>query len=158
MLGCLQEKFKSLILIALGLLSWKPIIGSWQESEEPLKVIQLFTREEPLMVLQHVIFLPLHLWRTFKGTSQVKSWRTFKGSLGVKRWRTFYGSSQLSIVCRSLGLVQIARFQIEPLTILKNHWRTFFSESVVKLSILSLPYPTGLHLQLCIINKRNHQA
>ena len=38
----------------LDLLFWRTIIGSWQESEEPYKVLQLFTREEPLMVIQHV--------------------------------------------------------------------------------------------------------
>ena len=65
MLGCLQEKFKSLILFVFGLLFWRTIIGSWQESEEPLKVLQPFTREEPLMVLQHVSSPLKNLWRFF---------------------------------------------------------------------------------------------
>ena len=79
------------------------------------------------MVLHHVSVLSLHLWRTFKGSSRVKRCRTFKCSLQVKSWRTFHGSSQLSIVWRSLRLVSNSkRFQVEPLTILKDHWRTFF--------------------------------
>ena len=42
------------MLFVLGILFWRTIIGSWQKSEESFKVLHLFSREEPLMVLQHV--------------------------------------------------------------------------------------------------------
>ena len=94
------------------------------------------------MVLYHAIFISLHLWRTFKGSSRVKSWRTFNGSLRVKRWKTFKGSSQrkeepfmvlffqLSIVWRSLTLVQIAKGSRWNLWLFWRTLKNFFSQSV----------------------------
>ena len=49
------------------------------------KVLPLFTREDSLMVLHYVIFLSFHMWRTFKGFSQVNSLRTFKCFSQVKK-------------------------------------------------------------------------
>ena len=45
--------------LCFGLLLSRTIFGSWQGSEEPFKIIYLFTREEPLLVLHDVIFLSL---------------------------------------------------------------------------------------------------
>ena len=130
MLECLEETFKSPILIVWDLLLWRTIFGSWRESEKTFKAHYFFTREEPLMVLRHVIFLSLRLWRTFKSSSRMKRWRTFLRFFTGK-WRTFYGSSILSIIWRSLSLVQIAK---DWRSNLWPFWRAieqpFFSESV----------------------------